>query len=147
MNFERLASNLQEEEKKLESQILPYCNPQQIAHELMNQLEKASPLQKTLETWSGHFEIGSLFTTYTLWSLSKSSRYDEGWSGSSGPLANCNDRGKLAQIILNSVKKYITDDIIKLGLDGGDMEYTSDMAIYATISRADVENIKRMNPR
>jgi len=146
MNFERLASNLQEEEKKLESQILPYCDPQQIANELMSQLEKAHPLERTQEISEGHYvEIGSLVTSYELWGMSKISKGDIGsWHG---PLANCSDRDKLAQVILNSVKKYITDDIIKLSLEGADMEYASFMGIYATISRADVEKIKRMNPR
>jgi hypothetical protein len=54
MNLEKLAANLQEEEKKLESQILPYCNPQQIANEIMSNLEKASPLKESWTTQAGN---------------------------------------------------------------------------------------------
>ena len=147
MNSEKLALNLKEEDKRLESQILPYCNPQQIAQELMSQLEKASPTQRTKEISEGHYvEAGSLAECYTLWIIREPSyQGDKGLR--EGPLANCSDRRKLAQVILNSVKKYITDDMIKLSLDPVDSGDMSVMYLYATISRADVEKIKRMNSR
>jgi hypothetical protein len=146
MNFEKLASNLQEEEEKRESQILPYCNPQQIANEIMSNLEEASPLKESWTTPAGyHGEVGSLFTSYELWFIKKPGQWDkEGLIR--GPICNCSDKDELSQVILDSVKKYITDDIIKLTLDGIDTEYNSTMYIYASISRADVENIKRKNP-
>ena len=145
MNFEKLASNLNEEEKKLESEILPYCNPQQIAHELMSNLEKTSPVGENYEIGPGNFvESGALFTSYRLWWIKKPvSIYDKG--STDGPLANCSNKDRLAQVVLNSVKKYITDDIIKLGLNGWGNDYTSTKELTATISRADVEKIKRMN--
>jgi hypothetical protein len=147
MNFEKLASNLQEEENKRESQILPYCNPQQIANEIMSDLEKASPLEQSWTTQAGyHGEVGSLFTSYELWYISKPQEWNkEGLIR--GPLSNCSDKDRLSQVVFDSVKKYITDDIIKLALDGYDDEYSSTMYIYASISRADVENIMRKNHR
>jgi hypothetical protein len=143
MNLEKLAANLQEEEKKLESRILPYCNPQQIANEIMSNLEKATPLQKSWTTPAGHHgEVGSLFTQYELWYINKPSQWDK--KGLiRGPLANCSDKSELAQITLNLVKKYITEDIIKLDLDGCDDDYGSMMYIMAIISRTDVENLKK----
>jgi hypothetical protein len=141
MNFEKLASNLNEEEKKLESQILPYCNPKQIANELMSDLEKASPINRDdFDITDGVFlERGSLFTSYLLWFIRKPQ--DGGYTD--GPLVNCSDRSILAPVLLNLIKKYITDDIIKLGLykpvPNPDV---SAMAISAIISRADVEKIK-----
>jgi hypothetical protein len=147
MNFEKLASNLQEEEKKLENMVLPYCNPQQIANEIVSDLESASPLKNSWTTPAGyHGEVGSLFTSYELWFIKKP---DE-WNKTGiirGPISNCSDKRNLSQIILDLVKKYITEDIIKLALDGLDDEYMSTMYIYASISRSDVENIKKINSR
>ena len=147
MNFEKLASNLQEEERKRESQILPYCNSQQIANEIMSKLEKESPLEQSWTTPAGdHGEVGSLYTFYELWYIRKPSyQGDQGLIR--GPISNCSDRRKLSQGILNLVKKHITDDFIKLALDGYDDEYTSTMYIYASISRADVENLLKQNNR
>jgi len=146
MNLEKLASNLQEKKKKLESQILPYCNPQQIANELMNDLESAPPLEESWTTPAGnHGEVGALFTSYELWYIRKPDQWSNGLIR--GPLSNCSDKDKLSQVVLDSVKNYITDDIIKLALDDYEDEYTSTMYIYASISRADVEDLLRKNSR
>ena len=145
MNFENLVSNLQEEEKRLESQILSYCNPQEIANEIMSRLEKTTPLQESWTTPAGdHGEVGSLFTCYELWFIRKPGQWDS-IGLKRGPLSNCQNKGELSQIILNFVKKHITADIIKLVLDGYDDEYHSVMMIHAHISRADVENLLKMN--
>jgi len=141
MNFEKLASNLNEEEKKLESQISSYCNPKEIAQELMSRLEEATPVGNNCEIGPGRFiESGALFTEYPLWCL-----YYDG--NSHGPLAHCSNRNQLAQVVLNSVKKYITEEIIKLSLNEYVDSGNSYNSIVATISRADVEKIKRMNRR
>jgi hypothetical protein len=138
MNFEKLASNLNEEEKKLESQISSYCNPKEIAHKLMSQLEKETPVGDGCEIGPGRFiESGALCTSYQLWDIN--------YSYSSGPLVKCSNKNQLAQVVLNSVKKYITEDIIKLDLNGYVDDGVSHMEIIATISRADVEKIKRGN--
>ncbi|GHV19466.1 hypothetical protein FACS189494_01140 [Spirochaetia bacterium] len=145
MNFEKLVSNLQEEQNRLESQVLPYCNPKQIAHELMSNLETASLVGSRWETPSGYqSEVGSLFTSYELWYVRKPDQWDNKGLAR-GPLSNCNDRHRLSQVVLDLVKKYITDDIVKLVLDAVDDNYTSTMYIYATISRADVENLQKMS--
>jgi hypothetical protein len=146
MDLKKLVSNLQEEQNRLESQVLPYCNPQQIAQEIMEDLEEGSPLEESWSTPAGNYgEVGSLFTQYELWYIRKpTSRDKEGLLR--GPLSKCNDKDRLSQVVLDLVKKYITDDIIKLALDEYDDEYNSTMYIYASISRADVENLLRMTP-
>jgi hypothetical protein len=119
MNFEKLASNLNEEEKKLESQISSYCNPKEIAQELMSRLEKETPVGNNCEIGPGRFvESGALFVEYP--SL---------WRGDEGPLGKCSNKSQLAQVVLNSVKKYITEDIIKLNLN----EYVDPNHIYHII--------------
>jgi hypothetical protein len=139
MNFEKLASNLKEEEKKLESQISSYCNPKEIAHEIMSRLEKKTPVGDGCEISPGNFiESGALYTSYKLWDITTGN-----YGYRIGPLVNCSNKYELAQVVLNSVKKYITDDVIKLDLN----QYDSTMEIIAIISRADVEKIKKMNSR
>ena len=146
MDYEKLASNLQEGQNKLESQVLPYCNPQQIAKEIMSGLEKASPQTNSWTTPAGYRnELGSLFTSYELWFIKKPDQWDS--KGLiRGPLSKCDDKGRLAQAVLDLVKKHITDDIIKLVLDGYNDSGMSTMYIYATISRADVEYLQKMTP-
>jgi hypothetical protein len=139
MNFEKLASNLNKEEKKLESQILSYCDPQEIANELMSRLENETPVGDNCEIGPGRFvESGALFACYILWDITTG---DYGYR--KGPLVNCSNKYELAQGVLNSVKKYINDDMIELDLN----QYDSTMEIIATISRADVEKIKKGNSR
>ena len=136
MNFENLASNLNEEEKKRENQILPYCNPQQIANEIMSDLEKAKPVANSWSTPAGYqSEIGSLFVSYELWFINENIKR--------GPLCNCNNKNELSQVVLDLVKKYITENMIKLNLDAYKDGSMSTMYIYATISRKDVDNIKK----
>ncbi|MDR0503102.1 MAG: hypothetical protein LBH16_07250 [Treponema sp.] len=144
MNFDKLVSNLQEEEKKLENEVLPYCNPQQIANEIMSNLEKATPQR---ENWTspqaGYFcEAGSLFTQYELWFIGKHEKYGQ----TRGPICNCNDKFSLSNKILNLVRKYINEDMIKLDLERLELEDSKISAMYlnACISKADVEKILKM---
>ena len=146
MDFEKMVTNLQEKQNELESQVLPYCNPQQIAQEIMCNLEKVSPQTTNWTTPAGYQnEVGSLLTSYELWFIRKPSEWDN--KGLiRGPLSECNDRDRLSQVVLDLVKKYITDDIIKLDLDALDDNGMSTMYIYAAISRADVEYLQKMTP-
>ena len=146
MDFEKLVSNLQEEQKMIESQVLSYCNPQQIAREIMEKLEKASPLGQDRVVSTGYpAKAGSLSTTYELWDIRKPDQLDSKGK-SNGPLSKCNDRGKLSHIVLDLVKKYINDDIVKLGLEPMNGDGYSMMDIYASISKEDIEYLKSLTP-
>ena len=144
MNFEKLITNLQEDEKKLESQVLPYCNPKQIANELMSKLEAVSGTIQG-ENWvtsSGlRGEIGSPHASYELWYIRKPDQWDK-VGLSRGPLSECNGRIRLSQVVLNLVKKYINNDIIQLGVDAYDSSNSSSMSIHAIISPADIKKLK-----
>jgi len=152
MDFDKLVSNIQEEQKRLESQVLPYCNPQEIAQELMDRLEKATPEKESQTTPDGfHIEAGSLLASYELWHIDIPGKFANHKGLIRGPLSKCDDRDSLSKDVLELVKKYITDDIIKLDLDA--YNYTSEygdstslMSIYASISRSDVEKLMRMTP-
>jgi hypothetical protein len=147
MDFEKLASNLQKDQNRLESQVWPYCNPLEIAQEIMDKLETASPVKESWVSDAGYRgEAGSLITFYTLWEIRQPGLHASDKGLTRGPLTKCNDRGRLSQVVLDLVKKYITDDIIKLCLDRYDDNSVSIMGIMASISRADVEYLMRMTP-
>ncbi|MDR2702307.1 MAG: hypothetical protein LBB72_07745 [Spirochaetaceae bacterium] len=155
MDFEKLVSNLQEEQNRLESQVLPYCNPQEIAQKIMNDLEAASPLEQDRVVDSSGYgypaKAGSLFACYELWFIKEPEPDFPLGSGAKGvirgPLSKCSDRYKLSQVVLDLVKKYINDDLVQLVLEPGEIAgYCSGMILIAGISREDVEYLKRMTP-
>ena len=96
----------QEGQKVIENQILRKCNPQEIARELLRELEK-----KAAE--AANKGECSASTRYSIWYES----INEVSGGlSTGPLVDFSDRDKAAKILLEMVQKHITDENIQIEL-------------------------------
>jgi len=105
MDLNKLRKLTQEGKNDLEKEVLRYCNPQEIAQQLMKEIQiKAAKAAKEGET--------STCEWFHLWTDAR----DEITPRNYGPLATASNRHELSEALFGMVKRYITDEHIQLEL-------------------------------
>jgi len=112
MDIEKLRSLSQEGQNNLENKVLEFCNPQEIAKEIMSNLEtnaaeKAKEGKHEAKTW---FTIWEKYHYHS--KMEKTTTVD-----TRGPLVSCDNKEELSNVLFNMVRKYIDDDNIQLKLE------------------------------
>jgi hypothetical protein len=112
MDLDKLRKISQDARNDLEGEILQHCDPQQIAMELMDELQvKATEAAEKgvhkakvdFKIWQEYLVKNLPFYTYT-----------------EGPLYDFSDKYKATELLLNMVRKYVTDKNIQLYLTEND---------------------------
>jgi hypothetical protein len=118
MDIDKLRRLSQEGQKNIER----YCNPQQIAQEIIRMLEIEAT--KCAKAGKKDARVG-----YTIWSedyCPKSYMYEE-HKEKEGPLVNCADRRDLSRVLFDVVKSHIeeTDNRIQLKFNEFHRDYSA----------------------
>ena len=123
MDLDKLRKLSQEGRKNLEKEVLQLCNPQEIALEIMNNLEKNAFEKAKIAEHNAE-------TYFTIYSWNRPLDYGHGLFFKT----RTSNLYEMSKILFEMVKKHISDEDIQLSFVNEENQNVQDLGIHASLS-------------